>query len=343
MKRFFIFIFIIFSAVLVYSDEYYRSNILGMKLEKIDNPPETGDEWVLGVSYENGIEKRILYNGPEIISEKEIKQSDGRIIETTLSGEKTEIITRDGGVIISEETHEEGVLPEKDVFIYKNRRLQYTEHYSGDEKIYTDKYNYTNDGRLLDVKREYNGKADSVLVSFMFNDGRIESSLYNSGKRNNFIIFDENGIVLSESYGDTANETREYGELENGLRFEKISNMDNGDITMLIFDEKSRIISNEVRSEKGVLKEKTEWFYESDRISKIKNRKELLLETVDFSYGDDGELVEESYTRNGNIMQIRKFDSELDYTEELYRNGLPVLLITYKDGTRIKTEQIREY
>ncbi len=343
MKRILITILVFFSSVLIYSDEYYRSNILGMKLEQIDNPQDIVDDWLLTISYRNGIESRILYNGAETVSVMEIEQKDGWVIETTRSGEKTEIITRENGIIISEETFENGVLPEKNTYVYKNGRLQYTEHYSGDEKTYTDKYKYTKEGRLLDVNREYNSRADNIIVSFMFNDGRIESNLYTSGKRNNYIIFDKNGIVLSESYGDTSNETREYGTLENGLRFEKVSNSDNKEITTLIFDEEDRIISNEVRSENGILKEKTEWFYESDSIKKIKKKKELLLEVIDFSYDRDGMLIEERYTRNGNIMQVREFDSELDYTEELYRNGLPVLIITYKNGTRIKTEQIRDY
>ena len=343
MKRIFIVWLLTVSTISLCAEEYYKSNILGMKLEQVDGSIDKNIGWILEVINIDDVEKLKLYDDGKIFFERTVNNDGVKVVTTTLFFDKRETEVREKGAIISEKVERTGVPAELTEYKYDGRRLVYTDFFLNDEKIYRENYNYSYDGRLMDVSRVFESDGSKMHVSFVFNNGKMSRYWYKSDDETNYIKFNRNGIVLNDSYGEgSGNELREYGELSNGRRYELITYYDTGIKKSIIYNKDNKIVLTTISDENDEKTEETSWIYEAELVKQIKIKTELSLEQIDFFYDREGKPIKEIYKKNGNIIQITEYKTEIDYTEKLYRQGLPVLLITYKDGIRVETEHLQE-
>lgn len=342
MKTYLALVFILFSSAVLSADEIYNSNILGMKLGRINSILEAESDYYIRVSEDKGIKSESLFENGDLQFIRTFSTVDDTLTEVTKKDKVTETVIRKNGVITSEKIEQEDTPDELTEYVYKNGRLEYTEFFSAGVKDYKESYMYTKNGRLLDVKREYSDNKN-ISASFFFIDGRLSRYLFQNADEKNYIKFDRNGILFSDSYGEgTLNETREYGSFESGGRFELIKNTLTGESRRLLFNKEDRIFSSIVKDNEGMLIEELSWKYSGGLVTELKIKGQLSLEVFKYEYNQNEEAEREIYLKNGNIIQITEYVNENYYTEELYRYGIPVLKITYKDGVRAATEQLQE-
>jgi hypothetical protein len=342
MKKYFTVLLILLSASVLNADEIYNSNILGMKLGRINSAAEAETGYYLRMNLEAGVKYERLFEDGVLQFTRTLKDDNGISTIITVTDDQTETVIRENGVITSEKIEGIGKPVELTVYSYRNNKLEYTDYFSAGELVYRDEYFYTDNGRLLDVSRKY---SDSSILnaSFFFVDGRLSRYLFKNGDQRNYIKFDRKGIVFSDAYGaGTLNETRTYGNLDDGGRFELIRNTSTGASTKLEFNSSNRIISSIIKNEKGITTEETLWRYKADLLTEMKIKRALSLEVFNYEYDDEGKALRETYSKNGNIIQLTEYSGDNDYTVELYRFGIPVLRIKYKDGVRVTTDQLQE-
>lgn len=340
MKLFFTALLLL-SASVIPADEIFNSNILGMKLDQIASKDAADTDYYLIVSEKNGFISEQLFQKDLLIFDRNIlRNNDLTSIETKRDGEfKKEKLKN--GFLISEEVQRDGQQPERSEYIYNSGRLESCTFFVNDIPLYVQRYYYTTEGRLLEVNLDYTDER-SANAAFSFSEGLLTYYSSTVGGRNIYIKFDKHGVVFSDTTeSGSQTETREYGKLENGNSFELIKNKLTGESRYLQFND-DQIISSLTKDADERLIEETSWKYQNDLISEMRIKKIESVEVFLFVYNTDGELIRETYRKNGNIVQITEYMSEYDYTEKLYRNGEAVLEIKYKDGVRYLTEQLQE-
>ena len=342
IRKTFLLAFIFITVVNLYSEEYYSSNLLGMALEKIDVSEKTEYEYILIKSSENGIEQEKLFKDNELIFKKMYEQNGDRTIETKIEDEIEEIRTRSGGVVLSELTRSPGG-NEKTEYRYKNKRLAEKLYFSDEKLIYTDVYEYTYDGRLLDVKRNYTDDSAEIKISFIFNDGRIGKYMLKNESNINYIVFNNYGILLDESYLENdLNETRRYGYNPDGSRSERIEYNKKGQILTFNYDSGGRVVSSRLTDASEKLIEESVYIYRNGRIKEIKVKSELYLKKYVYEYNEQDELISETLSRNGVVDKITEYVDPDNYTETIYQQGQKVIKIFYEEGIRTATEQVED-
>ncbi|HAK44555.1 MAG TPA: hypothetical protein DCO79_01355 [Spirochaeta sp.] len=344
MKRIVSVILLLSTALFCFAEDYYESNILGMKLKQLESPETAGTDYILTIKIDDvGNEIRFLDKDRIRVSKTELFREGARLTEQTEEADRSIRVVRENGIIVSEFTERSDGSSELIDYSYTGRRLISTAVSIDGERAYSDSYYYTDSGRLLDVERNYSSSPDKLSLSFIFDNGRISSFWMNSEDRGNYIRFDSEGIVLNEIFGsDGWNETREYSRLSDGRQVELIRNIDDGTSVTLTYDAENRLLDSLSRDSEGRILVESEWQYKSGRLISYKIRKELSLELFIFEWSGEGTLVKETYYKNGNIIQLTEYQDEDDFTELLYRNGTAVLKIIYADGERIGTVQLQE-
>ena len=344
MKRALFFVLLLNTVSLCFAEEYYESNILGMMLKEIDSPYDSTAEYILKVTRdEDGTEERILLRDGSEISGTEIRKEENYLFEVTVEEKKTTTVKRENGIIISEKIEKENEAAEETKYNYNGRRLISADYILDDKIVYSDRYFYTDQGRLLNVERDYKEDGKESGISFIFNEGMISRFWSDSDERKNYIMYDQNGIVLNEYFGlDDWNEIREYVNMQDGGRRELITDRNNNYTTRLTFDKNNRLSESLLKDENGHTIERAEWIYRGENLFEYKLRKDLSLEVYNYEWDGEGSLMKETYYKNGNIIQTTDYVNDDDYTELLYRNGRAVLEIKYADGVRIETVQLQE-
>lgn len=335
---------VLFISVLspLWSFDYYKSNILGMKMGPAESEPPENAEFLLRVETDSNREVQTLFKGIEIYFTRTIEQEGKKKTEITVKADVTETIVRRNGLVLSEVKKEENKPAESIEYSYKNGKLQSSEFYSDGKLVYTEYYNYTAERRLLDVKRVYDSDKEGVISSFMFKDGRIKNFWTRDGRSQSILKFDRGGVFFSEILSDDGwSDTREYGLDDEGRRFERIRN-ENGEMIYLLYSRQGRLLSSTSYDAEGERTETLIYQWNEDLLVKLTVKKELSTEKFSYEYDEQGMLKREIYIKNGNIMQETAFSGEDGRVETLYRYGKAVLRITYRGSERIETQQLQE-
>ena len=254
---------------------------------------------------------------------------------------RTVVVTKEGGLPVSEKLIAEDGASEYIKFFYEGSLLQQVEGYSEDELIYTDKYAYTVDNMLLDVKREFPSSGRGVISSIIFKDGLLTDYWADDNESRTYLRFDETGLIYSEL--ETASgwrESREYTEDEFGRDVLKLVDSAGRELTTT-FDDTGRTIRTSESDESGQLVETVAYEYRGELLVTMSIKTELSNERFFYTYDKEGEPDTELYQKNGIVVKKTSFEGNRR-TEELYRFGTPVLRIIFEDGRRIGTEQIQE-
>jgi hypothetical protein len=343
MKRKTFLILLLSAAQYIYSAEYYESNALGMPLGKIAESNVSDFDFVLKIEKESDREIRTLFREGDIYFTRTIETADEVVTETTVKNKVTKIVTRKNGVIIREEKISENNVAETTEYFYKDDRLEYAEYRIDNELQYRDNYSYTNQNRLLDVKREYQQNDESDVSSFIFRKGKIAEFWSNLGRGQSYLSFNSDGLVFSEIVSEENQaETREYGRLENGNTFVIITDHATGNRLRTEYDSSGRPEYSVVFDPGNKKLEEEYYTYQSDRLVMLTVKKELSTEKYIYSYDADGAVTSEIYKKNDNIIYRKIFSDDENYIEILYRRGTPFMKITYREGERVNTEDYQE-
>lgn len=343
MKKVIAFLFATVFCAYLNAEDIYESNILGMKLRQIRSEYDAETEYTLTVVIREGVEVRDLKKKGSLYARTTIKREGSGTTEVTEKDDLTETVIRQNGIIVTEQTEKPGEAAERTDYIYSSKMLDHTDFFLGDEKIYSDKYFYTEEGRLLDVKRTFDGGQNDSLISFIFNDGRVARYWFSDSKQHAYIRFGKKGISYSELQPAVGpGQTRTYEESADGGRIEIITDLKSGLKTTLTYDPDGRLIRSVLNSAEGKRVEVSEWFFRSGLLAEMVVRRDLSTERFRYEYSRDNELSKETYSKNGNLVQVTEYEDSANFSEVLYKNGEAVLKINYQNGVRTGTEQLQE-
>ncbi|MCL2705450.1 MAG: hypothetical protein FWE72_04490 [Spirochaetaceae bacterium] len=333
----------------IFSQQYYRSNSLGMELASIHKYRIDEFEYYVEKTKEEKKEIKILFKESVPIRTTELYYLDNGAIER-------EIIREDG--IETEKVYRESLLVVEKVITLSDQ--------SGYVKIY--KYNpgllleavdeLSLDGRLqssIMYERDARGRIATVVRSIYPEDDEKKEdqiSKYRFEERNlleewhgnsdligNFIYYRNGRIseILKTDKGERISEKKYFYDSDLNLRIEEF-----------IYETEERIIQN-IDSEGNLLEEiiyigedivsKINDYYDEDK--KLVRRIKVLPEGVEryiYEYTDD-ELTSEKMYFNGEIYKEKVYLEDNVHYEDYYNNGEKILRIHYKDDEKTAVER----
>jgi len=316
--------------------DYYRSNILGMKLERIEKFRIDEFDYCLAVESEGEVETRTLISrGKEITTWIITRLPEGKSVEVEISG--SEKITRERlrGRLIKETVEEEDRLREVRRYIYEGTELVQKEVTGPEGPLYTDYFERTERGRLRRVVREFPG-GDTVVSWYSSGAEGPAEEVHTSGDASTRFSYDAGELVLEEQ--------RVGGELVSRIEYfpeERTSrqvDFKTGEVITRTYDQKDRIIREETETETGI--DILEYTYRDDLLSTEIHRSRGLVERWEYEYSGGEEKTAFNYYRNKILRKRREFETEGTYRDIIMRDGKPLLIVHYREHVQVETEYL---
>ena len=328
-------------------EQLFRSNPMGMSLEKIDPSRKSEYEYTLSVSdLSYGQVSRLNHGGGELKRWERSYQSNGSIKEEKefTEGEiSARRIYSTEGMLQEEVSYEQGVPIRRTVYDYERRRLEVLEQFDGSGvSLFREKYAYTARGLLRKVIRTYpNGEVR--LSSFVFvkeglsevrtqRGGELIINRYDGGGRLNIMERWENGkLIIIKKWV--------YHENSRVVRSIEESNLTDKYRVTQMFDPNGRILSEQ---KEGTVQENIQYMRNSEGqlVRKIKIGPVGREETA-FEYTSDGEVRKESFYRKGWLEKTRIYTGDNLWYEEIYRDGSVFLRVYYRKGEKVREDFIQ--
>jgi antitoxin component YwqK of YwqJK toxin-antitoxin module len=282
----------------------YRSNSLGIELERSPSDRLAGSGYELRVETAGGTESARLYlDGEEVERWERMLSPEGRLLE----------------------------------------QEHYASTDDGDVMLYREQYAYSPAGRLRETTRIY-PEGTVHITSYGFADSRLAEERILQGRELFVTRYNERGKLLEWAYyvsGELAQKkVWEYngsGDVPRSLMLVDLSE----DVTTYTrFDEEGRTAEEE---KTGSITEKTIYQRNRDGqlTAKIKMG-DRGREEWRYRYDENGEVEREDYYLKGALERSRVYAASDTWYEEIYRSGEVFLRISYQEGQKVKEEFISE-
>ncbi len=316
--------------------DYYRSNVLGMKLQRLEKFRIDEFEYCLAVDSEDEVETRTLISrGKEIRTWIITRLPEGKSVEVEISG--PEKITRERlqGRLIKETVEEEGQLREARRYIYEGTELVQREVTGPEGPLYTDYFERTERGRLRRVVREFPG-GDTVVSWYSSGAEGPAEEVHTSGEASTRFRYDAGKLVLEEHREGVELVSRtEYFPEE---RTSRQVDFRTGEVITRTYDQKDRIIREETETETGI--DIYEYTYRDNLLSTEIHRSRGLVERWEYEYSGGEEKTAFNYYRNKILRKRREFETGGTYRDIIMRDGKPLMIVYYREHVQVETEYL---
>ena len=324
--------------------EFYRSNQVGLELERISPIRCDEFEYVLEVKKESGRTiKILLHQGREwkrweIVFDSHGQKTDEYEYENKLLI-RHEVYDKRGH-LVCEEFYEGGVLKQKRYYFYGPRGLDFCEIQNAQgEVLYHDEYYLAPSGKLRGIRRVYADGSESLLHytyafgrllrEWEYQEGRISETLYNEkGQMMRREEWNKDVLELTKEYRYDAS-GKLYWEIEKDLKNQFTTNR--------FYDKDGKMVKEKVT---GLQAEEAEISYEYDGKRCIAKRKKTALgiEEWRYTYKSDGSLATELYYRRGFLQMRIIYESNNSRQEEYFRDEVIFLRVYIKNEKKLKEE-----
>ncbi len=337
-------------------DGWYRSDAIGLALEPLAGAP-SGVPYLLQVEHRGGLEVRTLFADGKVARRWELSQGLERVYDA--KGSLAEERSYDSaGRITVEKTFTEGKLSETAQYRYGLFGLASVEFHGPDGELRArERYELGPDGELRRVRRESPDPAGAEELALVTAGNRIYEERLQGGGRSLVSRYDPQGRVSSQetwrdrelveslalSYaasggpaGPASPPSSGSGSAEGRLPL-STERMAGGTRTVTLFDAQGREIARQLsRAGKTV----EEWSFRYDaagnRVLAVRVG-EHGTEQWSYLYDAAGSLQREEWRERGQLVKVVRY-VEGGRVEELYRAGLPFLVVTYRGGVKVLEE-----
>ena len=334
--------------------QLYRSNAIGMALERI-TPQQRGDHThVLSVERSDGLEVRRLFTGGEETRRWETRRTEG--------GQRRERVFEDGeprtvrrfstdGLLLEETTYRAGGPAERRIFSYAGRRLSSMEVFDGEgTSRFRERYLYTASGSLREVIRIYPAGSRSI-ASYNFGSGRLEETRHARDGLLRIYRYNSDGTpAVMQLWRDGRLVVEERRTYQPESRVLRTVERDEGRARMLKeYDDRGRLI-REVKADEPAegttggaagREEITYSYDEEGNLERKVSRSSAGRRSWVYHYDDAGELEQESYYVGRSLEKVTVYTEEDARYEEIYRRGRLFLRIYYRGGEKEREEFVR--
>jgi YD repeat-containing protein len=320
---------------------WYRSDAIGLALEPLTGA-RRGEPYLLRVEWRGELEIRTLYAEGKESRRWELLPGLERVYD---GGSLSEERSYDGaGRLLTEKSFTEGKLSGTTQYHYGLSGLASVESYGPDGELRArERYELGPDGELRRVRRESPGKAGAAgaavaeELALVTAGDKIYEERLRGGGRGLVSRYDPEGRVSSQ-------ETWRERELVESLDLAwagsqplSTERMAGGTRTVTLFDAQGRESSRRVsRGGKTI----EEWTFrydgEGNRVLAVRVD-EHGTEQWNYFYDAAGNLKREEWRTRGQLVKIVSYVED-GRVEELYRAGLPFLVVTYRGGVKVLEE-----
>jgi hypothetical protein len=324
----------------------YRSNGVGMSLERVAPYLRDSSRWILAVSRSGpGEVRRLFDNGKEVRkwvtsgAEKGSRREEREYSGGVLAARR---VFDESGNLLQEETYDAGTLSQKSLYTYTGSRLTRMRSLAPDGSLLSsERYVYGVSGTLREVRRtgadgevryssyvagragvseERNSAGDVLSVQRYDTQGRLVSREQRRGDdvlvREDFLFRPDSAFLLSSR--ETVPSAKK--------------------VTERRYDEAGRLVS-ETTTEKGAVAEEIVITRdEKGRVTAKTRRTPAGLETWKYVLDDAGKAARESYFRLGSLQKVIVYGPGKQRTEELYKDEEMVLKAWFDGDARLREE-----
>lgn len=341
---------------------FYRSNAIGMALERIESPDAAPDgEYVLEVREERGVDND--GEGERITTEQQLLREGERVSRT--HSERVDGVVRgerqwEGDELVSERVFDESGMPELEItyeagevverlrFVWRGNRLLERIHESVDgDELFREKYFYRDDGQVRRVERSFSDGGRGVS-EFLYSGLLLIEEWHERDRVSLLVRYDRAGrLALSEERIDGETVLVEHltyppSDISRNtppLRSERIE-PERDTRTVTEYDSEGL-----ARSERRIAGERTElereFEYANGRLSREVRRDASGEEIRTYEYDGEDNLVLEERRGNGELRRrIRYANGEA--VEERYIDGRLALIIERVDERRVREQVIQD-
>ncbi len=336
--------FNIFIPQVLYSQEYYRSNNMGMELEKIGVYEKEESEYFLTVEKNELKKTKNLFMNGEFLKKWEIFYNSEGKIEKVVETEKERMVETvyNGSRIQHENTYTDGKLTERTEYFFAGKRDGYrTETYDSDGKLVSKKgYTRSGDGKMSSVKTLDSNENEKGLSVYSFSENDIKDEWQKSddgGGR--FFSYINGNISYVENWKGDEMVSREVFFYSDDVLVKTVETFtaEGGKSFIRKYDDRKRIISETEKKGDSVIKTVYNTFENDNLVKKIITAESY---TEKYLYSYDGDvLAGEEFYRNGDIRKRVFYTSENEYYEDLYSDNRKYMRIYYRDDEKYKIER----
>ncbi|MFO7849173.1 MAG: hypothetical protein R6V67_04350 [Spirochaetia bacterium] len=317
--------------------DYYRSNAVGMKLEKIS--PDQTPEFVLKIrTLPSGTrEEVLLQQGEEVYTIRVKKRGRETVEQEFRDGVKVrETRKKSGRPVYEWEKGEDNEAREREYRWDGESLLSYTERIGDKENEVV--YLTGSEGRLGQVRE--NGKITSYVHS---EEGELSGEWISSGDKDEIISYGTGGRYTVQLWNREELVSSKISIPENGALRVIQKDESTGEEVTEIYDEEDRLREKTIRKE-GILTRET-YSYNNGRLTEKTLRSPKRDRVFLYSYDEEGELrrvdVREDGRRSKKIIYRGGDDQESGEREEvIYRNEKPLYRDVYRGEELILRESI---
>ncbi len=343
MKKLLLFYCLVLASSCLTAEELFRSNSIGMPLEKISPYRQDNFEYVLRISDDlpDTLVKILLKEGREHRKWVERETDGGRTVTVFEEEKKTEeTVFSDGGRIerIISFTAAEEIEAEL-VYHYSGGEVTHIDALdAAGERLYRIEYSMGKYGRLRKMKRIYPEQISESL--YTFGTDSVSSEWHGSGGRGDLFRFEKDQqLTALENWKDlekTAETTYSYdgGTMEYSAAVDYSANI----VTKTWYNRKG--LEERSLSESGgmLIAEKVYTYNEDDDVLEKRLWTPGTRERWEYTYSAPEEREGELHYKNGILVSKIEYIDDSTYYEYLYRRGKPFLKITYVDDEKVGEE-----
>jgi YD repeat-containing protein len=321
-------------------EEYFRSNELGMTLEKIVPFMINDYPYVLVVKKEGESVQKILYL--DSVEDKKWQ------IEYMPEG-KRELYFERGDLMTSTLFTDEGLIRSVDFYSGEEVTERYIYQYSGNSLqaiVVTDsegseisKHEYVQDrkGRLRRFVKIYPDK-EAYISAYTFGEDYISQEWHGTLDEGDMFRFNtrQKTVAIESWQGSTIIDSEEYFYSDGNLALTVQIDMLTGILTRTWFDEqgeKNRLL-REIN--KSLIEEIQYEYDEAGNLVLQHRRTPGLKEKWEYLYDPEGERSVEYYYKKDQLISKIEYVHENEYIEFLYRGGTPFVKNLYRDDQKVE-------
>ncbi len=328
--------------------EYFRSDDIGITLEKIAWYRIDEFEYVVTLETKGNTHiKRLFKNQVEIKRWETVYDNRlHKLKETEYEGESlvSVLLYNKDGAVAEEYLYAGNELSEKKIYTYSKKGLARVRTFDKqDQPVYTDYYSLSRSGRLRSVVRVW-ADGNMRLSRFEYGSGMlVEQREYLDP--NMFITrFDSRGRVISweQWRDDTLEKSRVvvYNSETGTIMREEETDHLKSTTTVRTYDEHGVLLSEQSGGQSGTTVKVSYEYDGKGRLSIKRVKGPLGIEEWRYVYNVADTLVKEEYRRRGYLEKTTYYTGEGGYYEEIYRDNEVFLRVYYKNDKKVKEEFI---
>ena len=336
---FIVFSILLFTDTFIFSQDYYRSNSIGMIFEKIPSFRIDDFSWVVKLSKIGSLETRIIYfKGEENKRLEYFTDENILVVSEFVSDELVRTEKLVDGLVEKEEYYKEGKLSNTFIYEWSGQQLQKTTYIENDIPVYDDLFIVGEFGNLEQIRR-ISSQGGSSTSGFGYSNQGISTEWYETDDESSLYRYEDGRIVRIDNWKDgELIRTKTFTSTDSGSTVIE-SDLLTGIVTRQLYDLDEKLLSDEIRDGSNIVK--YTYIYEEDLLVEKKIASPGIRRKHLFYYNSDDSLQSERIIKEDMLIKEIFYNFGKKEVEKVYRDNSLILIVFYENGEKIREERIK--